>query len=443
MPRLNRLGDAVMGVAGATTSINGAVPPSLVGSAGGGWDWLNDTTILGQAGIPSLHSGAWRIYKTTAIAVAATDVANVTANVTRAGGDIYELWGSYGIATNVVAVPSLPNAGPGDVDDDGVWAVGTLYGTASGVTVYDPLGTVLQQINVSLASTADGSQAGSIRMRDGWLAYYTSTGWEIVDAVTGRPAEGYVKQQGVTGLFPVDAGGKLVVVEWNAPLASWTIRNADSGTGLVVNTGGTLSFGMDAIYLGGQIRLAWSTGQGEAAGELVILDVDTATGDTQRGTVVGSTLVFAAGPTLEGSRFKLAQGPIVYPPYKDEMNVTQTIGGKKKKTISQPWVRYLNSTSQGVGSLQAGASSVNPPTPPSSLGTDAQVVLGASSPSFTNGRVVTNSPSVTWDLSNPFQLRADVVGGAIGGWIPLVDGSEPPVFITDGAGVLILVPGPS
>ncbi len=29
-----------------------------------------------------------------------------------------------------------------------------------------------------------------------------------------------------------------------------------------------------------------------------------------------------------------------------------------------------------------------------------------------------------------------------GGWIPLVDGSEPPVFITDGAGVLILVAGP-
>lgn len=30
-------------------------------------------------------------------------------------------------------------------------------------------------------------------------------------------------------------------------------------------------------------------------------------------------------------------------------------------------------------------------------------------------------------------------GGGSGGMIPLVDGSEPPVFITDGAGVLILV----
>lgn len=32
--------------------------------------------------------------------------------------------------------------------------------------------------------------------------------------------------------------------------------------------------------------------------------------------------------------------------------------------------------------------------------------------------------------------------GDVSSWIPVVDGSEPPVFITDGAGVLILVAGP-
>jgi hypothetical protein len=37
----------------------------------------------------------------------------------------------------------------------------------------------------------------------------------------------------------------------------------------------------------------------------------------------------------------------------------------------------------------------------------------------------------------------DAAGGAGGsGWVPVVDGSEPPVFITDGLGVLILVAGP-
>jgi hypothetical protein len=35
-----------------------------------------------------------------------------------------------------------------------------------------------------------------------------------------------------------------------------------------------------------------------------------------------------------------------------------------------------------------------------------------------------------------------VVGGG-GGWVPVVDGAEPPVLVSDGAGVLILVAGPS
>mgnify|MGYP003577595083 CR=1 FL=1 len=33
-------------------------------------------------------------------------------------------------------------------------------------------------------------------------------------------------------------------------------------------------------------------------------------------------------------------------------------------------------------------------------------------------------------------------GAGDGNWIPLVDGAEPPGFITDGGGVLILVAGP-
>lgn len=45
----------------------------------------------------------------------------------------------------------------------------------------------------------------------------------------------------------------------------------------------------------------------------------------------------------------------------------------------------------------------------------------------------------------PYYLSATNVvtpfgGGGSGNFIPLVDGSEPPNFITDGAGTLILVP---
>lgn len=44
-----------------------------------------------------------------------------------------------------------------------------------------------------------------------------------------------------------------------------------------------------------------------------------------------------------------------------------------------------------------------------------------------------------------YYLKAGVVtplAAGDGNWIPLVDGSEPPVFITDGAGTLILAAGP-
>ena len=136
MPRLNSVGSALMGVAGGITSVDGATPTALVGSTGGGWEWLTDTTIIGQALIPSLHATEWRIYQLTPLsAAAATLVSTEGANQIKAGGGVWEKWWSNGVTTNVVAVPSLPAAGIGAVDWDGIWAVNTVYSTGSGVTV--------------------------------------------------------------------------------------------------------------------------------------------------------------------------------------------------------------------------------------------------------------------------------------------------------------------
>lgn len=425
MPRLNSLGSALMGTGSGINSIDGAVPPSLASASGAGGDWLTDDKIITPTNL-GLGAGL-NLYQV----VVSTDTLSLAAasgaNYIVAGGGVWTRQ-LGGVQTNVVAVPSLPNSGTGDVDFDGTWCVVTTYASGSGITVYAAIGTVLQQINVSLLY-------GAMRMRDGWLTYPTAHGWPVVDSQTGSPCPGYVQQQSVGLVIPV--GDTMpVLVEWKQDTSQFSIRRADQGTGLLLPVNATM-FNVDAVRLSsGIIRLAWSTGAGELPAELVVMDVDTSTGDTEVGTVVGSTLVFATGPTLEGSRFRLVQAPVVYPPYKDEMNVTQTIGGQRKKTISQPWVRYLDSTSQGVTSLQTAINSLPPPIPPSTF--DAQVVVSEAAAGFPLARVLADSATVEWDTSVPNAVSADAVGVAVECYIPMTTGAIPGEVLFVGPDVMLM-----
>lgn len=394
MPRLNSLGDAVQGVGSGQISVNGAVPTSLAAALGAGWDWLSDTTIIGPTNL-GLGAGL-NIYQVIVTPDTLSLVTAGGANNIQAGGDIWVKW-LAGITTNVVAVPSLPSAGPGAVDFDGTWAVCTVYQTGSGITVYDPTGTVLQQINVSLL--------GTIKMRDGWLTYHTASGWPIVDATTGSPLTNYVQQTNVTGLIPVGTTNPSVV-EYNATTAQWSVRLATSGTGLLLPVDGQM-FGVDAIQLDADtIRMAWSTGAGELPSELVILDIDTATGTTEIGTVVGSAIVFTTGPTLEGTRFNMATSPSGYPP------LTQAVlRADKSGLMSDPWAAYLRNLSFGATSSARAISSASTPTPPSTFQADVFVGDLSTASGFPQARAAEDSATVEVDYSVPAVVTWHVLGG--------------------------------
>lgn len=422
MPRLSRRGDAVCGIAGHITSINGVTPPPLVGSQGGGWDWLNDDVIIGQAALAASPT-TWQVYSYDTVSGSLTLVAAVGANAVRAGGDIYQRWLSGdGVRTNTAGAPHLPNAGPGFVDRDGVFAVITNYYAGTGVTIYSAVGAILQSLTVSLMPFP-------IVVRDGYLAYSTVAGYQLVEASTGLPVPGYAQRQNIGAMIPVAIASSIVLVEYDAALDVWTIRPHNSISGLVVDTSGTYSFNVDAVAISPTtLRLAWATGAGELPSELVLLDVDMPSGQTQRAVVSGGTLVWSTGPTLAGQRFNPSLASSGYVPAKHPMIDMRT------GMVTRPWLEYFQGTNIGLQTVRTQVNATPPApstaggggggSPSTSTPLDAAVVLESPDLTFPNGRVPLDSATVAWDWSVLGRLRANasINVQAQGYWSPLTDG---------------------
>lgn len=426
MPRLFQTGMAVMGNAGFTTSVDGAVPTPLVGSFGGGWAPLSDNEIIGQATIPS-QGAAWRVYSVnldTDVITVINPPAGFPSGFVSAGGGIWiSFLSAYGVKTNIPGAETLGAFGPGWVDFDGVAAINSSYGTGAGILVLSPAGDTLQEIPASL----DGYGAYWIRCRNGLLSYPTASGFPLVTAATGAPVAGYAQQVGVTKLIPMQSGTTAIVVEYHGADSTWSIRRADKATGLILNTSGTPSFGMDAIVLNGLVRLAWSTGEGESADELVLLDVNTSTGTTTRGTVVGGMIVWADGPTLDGTTFDMTGAEGTYPPYQAEIQDPKT--GK----VTRPWQQYFSTLGDGLQTVQTEVRKRTPPSVSPIAG--APFLLSDVPPEvLPQGRQVVDSPTVIWDFSIPGVASATVrAGGGSGSGVPGDDGED---------GETVVIPGP-
>lgn len=135
--------------------------------------------------------------------------------------------------------------------------------------------------------------------------------------------------------------------------------------------------------------------------------------------------------------------------------------------VTTPWLQFF----MALLSLANGGTPGSGPAP-----SDGAYILGTANALLPNGRVVTDSPSIDFDLGTPGQLKAHVIvdaagaldGGTLadlkvrvdgvtitingsnqleslsagGSWIPLSAGVEPLTFISDGAGNPVLVAYP-
>jgi hypothetical protein len=109
-----------------------------------------------------------------------------------------------------------------------------------------------------------------------------------------------------------------------------------------------------------------------------------------------------------------------------------------------PWYRWWT---QMIGEALAGVvHSVTGSAPIASTGGTTPVIslLNSGVAAGTYGdstHVAQVTVAATGLVTHAVNVPISGAGGG-GSWIPLVTGSEPPVFVTDSAGVLILVAGP-
>lgn len=270
------------------------------------------------------------------------------------------------VRTNVGGLGPFLGSALAEVSEDGSTCIIVRQSTGSGLAVYDSAGASVYSSNVALTNP-------NVHLRRGILSYQDVTGWHLVDTATGAFVSTFQPRPNITNLIPFLLGSTVSVLEYETPTGLWSIRAASSLTGLTINPG-TDSFRADILGTGASAaRMAWSTGQGELASELVILDIDTATGTTSLGTVSGGTVVFATGPTLDGTTFAGATSGGNLLPYQSQPLVN------RDGTITKPWRDALQKITSGVQTVTTTVNNLPPPSTGAAFSTIGTVVAGGPS----------------------------------------------------------------
>lgn len=333
-----------------TIAIDGSVPAALSAFDAGGARWYS-TTVLFYAN--NTAGSRMQFYNTSTLAVTNVPAPGTTgANFTGAGNSVWAKWLSgTGVDTGISSFSTLPNASLIEVSEAGIVAVVTNAATGSGLATYDEDGNLLISINTVLAPA-------TLNCRYGWLSYLDSGGWHVVDATTGDDHPTFAARANVSLCMPVEVGSDLWVFEYETSSAEFSLRNVATGKGWIVATGATTGTNVDFFWPDGRphpttgdtIRLAGSLTAGEAAADLIVLDVNLSAGTTSRGTVSGGVIVYTTGPTLTAATFPTTAANSQVPPYR------QPVIDEHSKLASREWLAYWNKTAALV---QANTTAIN------------------------------------------------------------------------------------
>lgn len=313
---------------GAIVSLMGAVPAGMPASGTNAVAWMNATKIIVQ----DFTSGArLKTYDTGTLAYAQVDGSG--ANALGAGANVWAA--QLGTVRTNVGGEGPFSAVFGAVSELGQLVI-VRFVAPTGVFVYGPTGTL--QFSYPTLVTFN-----YVRLRQNILSFVDKDGWHLIDVTTGTAVPGYVQQIGVGKLVPFTYGTAVGVMELG--VNGLGIRPARSMKGLAIPTVGT-EFNPDIQGVDdSHVRVSWSLGAGELAAELIILDVNTATGATSRGTVVAGAVVFATGPTLVGTTFSGSDTGSGYPP------VQHPVTSKETGLITRPWEAFLRTSNDGLSTV--------------------------------------------------------------------------------------------
>lgn len=425
MPKLNPSnGKSVMGLT-TLISVDGVIPPALVGTEAFGGHWLDaagnvivyqQNSVTGTAYLQTLD------LDTSVL----TTVSPSGTSAMSAGGNVWAAFSGAGVRTNVTGLGPLSNAGLCEVSSTGQTATVTNINTG-GLAVYNSTGTRIY------STSGPVSGVYPQRLRSSLLSWVPTTaqGWQIVNISTGEPISWQRQTVTVFALVPVVTGGRTCVLEMTDEGANQVLwfREAAGSMAYRVTTGPV--FQPDIIELSaGVVRIAWSVTTAEGPTSLRVADLTVGTGATSLGTSAAGALTFSAGPSVSLSQIAVS-------PYTSSEGIatlfvaphpfTDPKTGRLTTEFGDPWVRQVT---RGLGSPIDLGNNVTGVLGPANGGTGGDTGLTVLDGSDIVGIIpvgpLANVPNVGFwtPLTAGTALNLSQVTAQSGYWSPLMSGPD-------------------